>query len=94
MRDPTLWKILCILLVRLNLEYAVQFWSPTKEIELELIETVQARAILHEKILYLMRNLRYETRQTKWEVNRLEDMSVRGDLIEIYISVNTLVDIN
>ena len=41
-----------------------------------------------------MRNLRYETRLAKWEINRLEYKRVRGDLIEIYKSVNELDEIN
>ena len=41
-----------------------------------------------------MRNLRYETRPAKWGINRLEDRHVRGDLIEMYKSVNGLYEIN
>ena len=90
-RDSTLWKNLYISLVRPHLEYAVQVWSPTKEMDIGLIEKVQARAT---KIPYSMRDLRYEARLTKWGINRLEDRRVRGDLIEMYKSVNGLDEIN
>ena len=55
--------------------------------DIGLIEKVQARAT---KILHSMRNLKYVTRLAKWEINRLEDRRVRGDLIEMYKSVNRL----
>ena len=79
-----------ISLVRPHLEYAVQVWSPTKEMDIGLIEKVQARAT---KILHSMGNLRYETRLAKWGINRLEDRRVRVDLIEMYKSVNGLDEI-
>ena len=41
-----------------------------------------------------MRDLRHEARLTKWGINRLEDRRVRGDLIEMYKSVNGLDEIN
>ena len=41
-----------------------------------------------------MRNLRYETRLAKWGIIRLEDRRVRGDLIQMYKSVNGLGEIN
>ena len=80
-----------ISLVRPHLEYAVQVWSPPKEIYIGLIEKVKAKAT---KIPYSMRNLKYEARLTKWGINRLEDRRVRLDLIEMYKSVNGLDEIN
>ena len=71
-------KNLYISQVRPHLEYAVQIWSPTNEMGIGLIEKVQARAT---EIIHSMRNLRYEGRLTKWEINRLEDRRVREDLI-------------
>ena len=59
--------------------------------DIGLIEKVQARVT---KIPYSMRDLRYEARLTKWGINRLEDRRVRGDLIEMYKSVNGLDEIN
>ena len=59
--------------------------------DIGLIEIVQARAT---KISHSMRNLRYETRLAKWGINRLENRRVRGDLIEMYKSVNELDEIN
>ena len=56
-RDPHLWKNLYISQVRPHLEYAVQFWSPIKEIDIGLIEKVQARDT---KILHIMRKMMYE----------------------------------
>ena len=41
-----------------------------------------------------MRNLKHKTRLTKWGINRLEDRCVRGDLIEMYKSLNVLDEIN
>ena len=37
-RGPTLWKNLYISLLRSHMEYAVQVWSPTKEMNVGLIE--------------------------------------------------------
>ena len=54
------------------------------------IEKVQARAT---KIPTSMRNLGYEARLRSWGINRLEDMRVRGDLIQMYKSVNGLDEI-
>ena len=88
--DSHLWKNLYISLVRLHLEYVVQVWPSTREIDFGLIEKVQARAT---KIPHSMRNLRYETTLAKWGINKLEDKLVRWDLIGIYKSVNGLDEI-
>ena len=80
-RDSHLWKNLYILLVRPNLEYEVQVWSPTKKIDIRLIEKIHARAT---KIPHSLRNVRYETRLAKWVIKRLEISLVRGDFIEMY----------
>ena len=68
-RDSHLWKNLYISLVRPHLEYAVQVWSPTKEMDIGLIEKFQARAT---KIPHSMRNLSYQMRLKRWGINRLE----------------------
>ena len=41
-----------------------------------------------------MRNLGYQMRLKRWSINRFEDMRVRGDLTEMYKSVNGLDVIN
>ena len=41
-----------------------------------------------------IRNLSYQMRLKRWGINRLEDRRVRGDLIEMYKSVNGLDEIN
>ena len=51
---------------------------------------MQARAT---KIPRSMRNLEYEARLIRWDINRLEDRRVRGDLIQMYKSVNGLDEI-
>ena len=86
-RDPLLWKNLYISLVTPHLE----IWSPTKEMDIELIKKVKARAT---KIPHIMRNIRHEKTLAKWGNKRLEDMRVRWDLIEMYKYVNGLYDIN
>ena len=58
-RDSVLWKNLYTSLVRPHLEYAVQVWSPTREMDIGIIEKVQARAT---KITTSMRNIWYEAR--------------------------------
>ena len=78
-------------LVRPHLEYAVQVWSPTKEMGVGLIEKVQVRAT---KIPHSMRNLSYQMRLKRWGINRLEDRRMKGDLIEMHKSVNGLDEIN
>ena len=90
-RDLTLRKNLYFSLGRPHLEYAVQVWSPKKEMDFGLIKQVQARST---KIQYSMRNLSYEARLTKWGIKRLEDRRVRGDLIVMYKSLNGLDEIN
>ena len=54
------------------------------------IEKVHARAI---KIPTSMTNLGYESRLSRWGINRLEDRQVRGDLIQMYKSANGLDEI-
>ena len=75
-RDSGLWKNLYTSLVRPHLEYAVQVWSPTREMDIDSIEKVQARAT---KIPTSMRNIGYEAMLKKWGINRLKDRRVRGD---------------
>ena len=40
-----------------------------------------------------MRNLGYEAKLKRWDINRLEDRRARGDLIPMYKSVNGLDEI-
>ena len=51
---------------------------------------MQARAT---KMPTSMRNIGYEARLKKWDIKRLEDSRVRGDLIQMYKSVNGLNEI-
>ena len=41
-----------------------------------------------------MKNLKYEERSTKWGIYLFEDGRARGDLIEMFKSVNGLDEIN
>ena len=59
-----------MVLVRLHLDYAVQFWSPYYRMDIILIERIC--------------NFSYERRLKLLKLHSLERHRVRGDLIEVF----------
>ena len=68
-------------LVRPHLEYAVQFWSPYLNKDIELLERVQRRAT---KMIPSMRNMTYENRLQMLRLPTLESRRLRGEMIEVF----------
>ena len=68
-------------LVRPQLEYAVQFWSPYLNKDIELLERVQRRAT---KMIPNLRNMPYEERLRMLRLPKLESRRLRGEMIEVF----------
>jgi hypothetical protein len=84
-RDAYLWKKLYISLVRPHLEFASAVWNPYLDGDIEVLEKVQERAT---RIPFIMRKMLYENRLECWGLTTLKDRRIRGDLIQMYKSVN------
>ena len=68
-------------LVRPHLEYAVQFWSPSLQKDINRLEAVQARAT---KLIPSIRQLGYQRRLNSLNLYSLETRRLRGQLIETF----------
>ena len=68
-------------LVRSQLEYCVQFWSPHLHKDILALEGVQRRFT---RLIPEMRGLDYEERLNRLDLYSLEFRRMRGDLIETY----------
>ena len=79
--DREIFKLLYPVLVRPLLEYCVQVWSPNKQMDIDLIEKVQKRAV---KMVPGMKDLSYEERLVKLGLTKLVERRFRGDMIETY----------
>jgi len=90
-RDSNLWKTLYTSLVRPHLEYASSVWNSLLQQEIDELERVQRRATKIPENAY---KKVYDSRLKEWGLTSLEVRRKRGDLIQIYKSINGIEKIN
>ena len=78
-------------LVRPHLEYCCQIWSPYYKKDIKLIEGVQRRA---SKLVAGMQDFNYNDRLQMLGLQRLQERTMRSDLIETFKIVNRKYHIN
>ena len=86
-RNLELFKSLYTTFVRPHLEFVVAVWSPFLKGDINILEKVQRRAT---KLIPELRNLSYEERLSTIGLTTLEKRRERGDLIQLYKSINNI----
>ena len=89
--DKEIFLALYLTMVRPQLEYAVQCWSPYLQSDIDLLERVQHRAT---KLVPSIANLPYEVRCKELNIQTLKDRRIRGDMIKVYKLLNGMENIN
>ena len=89
--DKVMFKNIYPVLIRPQLEYCVQVWSPHLVKDIKLLEGVQRRAT---KLVPELRNLPYEERLERLELTTLTQRRHRGDMIQTYKLLTRKEDIN
>ena len=89
-RDKYTWVRLYKQYVRPHLEYSVQAWSPWTDADINLLESVQKRAI---RIVSGLTSNTYEERLTEVGLTTLYHRRQRGDMIEVWKILNEEEDV-
>ena len=87
--DAEMFRKLFTAMVRPHLEYGQVIWSPIKKKDIISIENVQRRA---SKSIPELKNLSYPERLKKLNLPTLSYRRHRGDMIELYKTMNGLYD--
>ena len=90
-RDARTMSTLYKALVRPHLEYANVIWGPFFKADMEMVEAVQHRAT---KLIPELRNFPYEDRLRNLELPSLTYRRRRGDMIQLYKIMNSMVRID
>ena len=77
-------------LIRPHLDYCMQAWRPHLQKDIVVLERVQRRAT---RMIEECKKLEYEDRLRKVGLTTLETRRVRGDLIEVFKSLNKLENV-
>ena len=83
--DTNTLKLLNKSMVRPHLEYAATVWNPTWQKDIDKLENVQRRATKIEPL----KGKNYEERSRILDLPLLQERRRRGDLIEMYKTVNS-----
>ena len=77
--------------VRPDLEYCIQFWTPTNVKDAVMLEWVQGRAT---KMISSLRNLSYKERLKSLGIFSLRRRRLRGDMIKVFKMIHGIDKVN